>query len=33
MGRVDPRDGQEVIDLLNERGPITDDMGEFDSPS
>ncbi|KXT09392.1 hypothetical protein AC579_4897 [Pseudocercospora musae] len=27
MGRIDPRDGQEVVDLLNERGPITDDIG------
>ncbi|KXS93447.1 hypothetical protein AC578_2998 [Pseudocercospora eumusae] len=26
MGRIDPRDGQEVVDLLNERAPITDDI-------
>ncbi|CAK4033556.1 Hypothetical predicted protein [Lecanosticta acicola] len=28
-GRIDPKDGQEVVDLLNETGPITDDIGEF----
>ncbi|PPJ56341.1 hypothetical protein CBER1_00725 [Cercospora berteroae] len=33
MGRVDPRDGQEVVDLLNQRGPITDDMAPNGSTS
>lgn len=28
-GRLDPNDGQEVVDLLNERGAITDDMGKL----
>ncbi|USW47520.1 hypothetical protein Slin15195_G008390 [Septoria linicola] len=31
-GRVDPRDGQDVVNLLNQAGPVTDDMGTFDSP-
>jgi hypothetical protein len=31
-GRINPNDGQEVVDLLNQRGPITDDMGKSTLP-
>lgn len=27
-GRINPNDGQDVVDLLNQRGAITDDMGK-----
>ncbi|KAM3418764.1 hypothetical protein BST61_g4737 [Cercospora zeina] len=33
MGRIDPKDGQAVVDLLNERGPVTDDMAPHGSTS
>ncbi|KAF2214711.1 hypothetical protein CERZMDRAFT_82650 [Cercospora zeae-maydis SCOH1-5] len=33
MGRIDPRDGQEVVDLLNARGLVTDDMAANGSTS
>lgn len=28
MGRIDPRDGQDVVNLLSNRGPVTGDMGK-----
>ena len=37
MGRLAdeglPRDGQEVVDLLNQRGALVDDIGTFDDDS
>jgi hypothetical protein len=32
MGRIDPRDGQEVVDLLNQGDSNRDDSGESHSP-